>query len=106
MRETVAASAALAMISLFAGAGTGNFSAGLGIAVGFAAGSLNGVLMLELLQHSSPFVMSSVARLALVSAGAILLAFLLGAQPAAVLLGVAAAQVVMVGVAVRRGLRA
>jgi hypothetical protein len=43
--------------------------------------------------------------MALLSALAILIAFALSASPVAVLLGVAAAQVVMVAVAVRQGLR-
>jgi hypothetical protein len=105
MRATVAASVALAAISLFAGLLTGNFGVGAGLGAGFAVGSLNGVFMLRLLENDAPFVMSSVARLAMVSAVAILLAFVLGAAAWAVLLGVAGAQVVMVAAAVRRGLR-
>ena len=106
MRATVAASGALAAASLIAGFVTGNQAVGVGLAAGFLVGSLNGVFMLRLLDNHTPFVMASVARLALVSAVAVLVAFVLGAQAWAVLLGVAGAQVVMVAAAVRRGLRA
>lgn len=106
MRATVAASVALAAVSLIAGLVAGHPPVGTGLAAGFAIGSLNGLFLLGLLARNAPFVISSVARLAIVSAAAILLALVVGAQPWAVLLGVAGAQVVMVAAAVRQGLRA
>ena len=49
--------------------------------------------------------LASLLCLALVSAVAILLAYLVSAEPWAVLLGVGGAQIVMVTMAVRQGLR-
>jgi hypothetical protein len=106
VRETWAAAVALASIAFVAGFVVNQRSIGLGLALGLVVGAGNGELIQRVIDSRSPFVVSSVVRMALVSAVALLAAFLVGASPIAVLLGVAAAQLVMVAVAVRQGLRA
>ncbi len=105
VRDTVFASAALAtMIVLVAGA-AGNLSLGIGLGAGLIIGSFNGRLVAGTLEMGAPFVASSVVRMAAVSAVAILAALLLGIAPWAVLIGVGAAQLIMVAAGVRQGLR-
>ncbi len=105
VRDTVVASAALAtMIVLVAGA-AGNLSLGIGLGAGLIIGSFNGRLVAGTLEMGAPFVASSVVRMAVVSAVAILAALLLGIAPWAVLIGVGAAQLIMVAAGVRQGLR-
>jgi hypothetical protein len=104
VRATWAASVALASMAFLAGFVFYQRSVGLGIALGLVVGAANGELIQRVIDSRAPFVVASVARLTGVSAAAILLAFLVGASPIAVLLGVAAAQLVMVGVAMRHGL--
>ena len=106
VRETVAASALLAAVALGAGLLLGRAPIGVGLAAGLLIGSSNGELVRRVLEHRAPFVMSSVIRMATLSAAAILVASLVGASTIALLLGVAAAQLVMVAAAVRQGLRA
>ena len=106
VRDTVAVSIALASIAFLAGFAVDQRSIGLGLALGLVVGATNGELIQRVLDSRSPFVVSSLLRMASLSAVAILVAFLVGASPAALLLGVGAAQFVMVGAAVRQGLRA
>ena len=106
VRATWAASVALASMAFLAGFVVDQRSIGLGLALGLVVGAANGELIQRLIDSGAPFVVSSVMRMAGVSAVAILVALLIGASPIAVLLGVAAAQFVMVGAAVRQGLRA
>jgi hypothetical protein len=97
---------ALAAIALFAGFLLGRPPEGTGLAAGLLIGSLNGELLRRAVVSHAPFVASSVIRLALISSAAILVAIAVGASTVALLLGVAAAQLVMVTLAVRQGLRA
>jgi hypothetical protein len=106
VRGTVAASAVLAAIALVTGLVFGQAPIGAGLAAGLVIGALNGELIRRAAVHNAPFVVSSVIRLAIISAVGILAAYVLGASTIALLLGVAAAQFVMVGAAVREGLRA
>ena len=105
-RETVVASATLAVVTMLIASVVGHLSLGLGIGAGLVIGSLNGRLVAGTLEIGMPFVASSIVRMAAVSAIAILAALLLGIAIWAVLIGVAAAQVIMVAAGVRQGLRA
>jgi hypothetical protein len=105
LRETVAASAVIAAISVIGFAIGGQMPLGIGLGVGLLIGSLNGHLIAMLLVREAPFVAASVGRMALVSAVAVLAALMLGSTPWSVLIGVAVAQAVMVAAAVRQGLR-
>ena len=106
LKETVAASAAAAVIAILAGAVLGHFSTGAGLAAGLLIGSLNGHALAALMTRGTPFLASTIVRLAAFSAVAIGVAILLHSDAWAVLLGVAAAQGVLVAASIRRGLRA
>jgi hypothetical protein len=105
VRATWIASVALASMAFLAGFVVNQRSIGLGLALGFVVGAANGELIQRVIDSRAPFLVASVVRMAGVSAVAILVALLVGASPVAVLLGVAAAQFVMVAAAVRQGLR-
>lgn len=106
LRDTLAASVVLAGVAIAAGAVAGRFSAGIGLGAGLVVGSINGRLVLSSLEKRLPFVAASLGRMALISVAAIAVAALLGSSPWSVLLGVGAAQAVMVAAAIRQGLRA
>ena len=69
-------------------------------------GSLNGHALAALMSRGTPFVASTIVRLAAISAVAIAVAILLRSDIWAVLLGVGAAQGILVAASIRRGLRA
>ena len=106
LKETVAASAVAAVVAILAGAMLGHLSTGAGVAAGLLIGSLNGHALAALMTRGAPFVASTIVRLAAFSAVAIAVAVLLRSDAWAVLLGVAAAQGVLVAASIRRGLRA
>ncbi len=106
LKETVAASAAAAAVAILAGAALGHLSTGAALAAGLLIGSLNGHALAALMARGTPFVASTIVRLAAFSAVAIVAAILLRSDVWAVLLGVAAAQGMLVTASIRRGLRA
>ncbi len=106
LKETVAASAAAAAVAILAGAALGHLSTGAGLAAGLLIGSLNGHALAALMARGTPFVASTIVRLSAFSAVAIAAAILLRSDVWAVLLGVAAAQAMLVAASIRRGLRA
>jgi hypothetical protein len=106
VRDTVVASAALATIIVLVAGAAGHFLLGLGVGAGLVIGSFNGHLVAGTLGTGAPFVASSLVRMAVVSAIAILAAVLLGTAVWTVLIGVGAAQLIMVAAGVRQGLRA
>jgi hypothetical protein len=106
LRDSTVVSVALAALSVAGGLITAHPVAGFGMGAGLLIGSFNGRLVVATLEHRVPFALASVARLVLLSAIAIGLATLLGPSAWSVLIGVAAAQLVMVGTAIRQGLRA
>lgn len=106
VRATWITCVGFALISLVAGFALNQLSIGLGFALGLVVGAGNGQLLQRVIDTRAPFVIASVVRMIVVSGAAIMMALVVGASPIAVLLGVAAAQFVMVGAAVRQGLRA
>jgi hypothetical protein len=106
LRETVIASAILALVAATVAGFLGQISIGLGLATGLLLGSANGYAINVLLGHEAPFLAASVLRLATLSALGLLLALTLGISAWPVMIGVAGAQLVMVGTGVRQGLRA
>ena len=106
VRATWIASMGFASIAFVAGLVLNQRTMGLGLALGLVVGAANGQLIQRVIDTRAPFVVSSVVRMVVVSGAAIMLALVFGASPIAVLLGVAAAQLVMVAAAVRQGLRA
>ncbi len=106
LKEAVAASAVAAVVAILAGVVLGHLSIGAGFAAGLLIGSLNGHALAALMARETPFFASTIVRLAAFSAVAIAVAILLRSDAWAVLLGVAAAQGVLVAASIRRGLRA
>lgn len=106
LRETVAASAALALIIVLIAGLSGHFSTGVGLGAGLVVGSFNGHLVARTLEGGAPFVGTSLLRMAAISAIAILAAALLGVAAWTVLIGVGAAQFILVAAGIRQGLRA
>jgi hypothetical protein len=106
LRETVAASAAAAAVAILSGAVLGHFSTGAGLAAGLLIGSLNGHALAALMARGAPFLASTMLRLAAFSAVAIAVAIMLRSDAWTVLVGVAAAQGLLVATSIRRGLRA
>jgi len=106
LRETVVASLALAAITAVAAVLLDQSLIGIGIAIGLILGSANGFLIARVYDPQGSFVGSSLARLSIFSALAIGLALLVGSAAWTVLIGIAAAQLVMVAAGIRQGLRA
>jgi hypothetical protein len=106
LRDSVVASVVLAFAAAAVAALFGEPHVGLGLALGLLVGAANGHLIVRLFDRGGSFATTSLARLAVLSAIAIAAALLLGSQAWAVLLGVAAAQLVMVAASLRQGLRA
>ena len=104
-RETVIASAILALVATTIAALLGQMSTGIGLGAGLLLGSANGYAIDVLLGHSAPFLAASMLRLAGFSAVGLLLALALGISAWPVMVGVAGAQLVMAGAGVRRGLQ-
>ncbi len=106
LRETVIASAILALVATTIAGIFGQFSIGVGLGGGLLLGSANGYAIDALLGHATPFLAASALRLATFSALGLLLALVVGISAWPVMIGVAGAQLVMVGAGVRQGLRA
>ncbi len=103
--DALAGSIALGAAVILLATALGHATAGLGMALGLVIGSANGYLIVALLDRSSSFLFASLMRLASLTALAIGAALLLQSSAWTVLLGVGAAQLVMVAAGVRRGLR-
>jgi hypothetical protein len=106
LKVTVTACAVLAALVATGAAITGHASIGMGLAAGLMLGSANGYLIQALLGRGTPFVAGSLLRLAVFSAVAVIAALTLRSVGWTIPLGIGAAQLVMVGVGVRQGLRA
>jgi hypothetical protein len=103
--DTLAGSLALGLLVTSVAAASGHLAAGLGIALGLVIGAANGYLIMALLDRNSSFLIASLMRLASLTALAIGAALVLQSSAWSLLLGVGAAQLVMVAAGVRRGLR-
>ena len=106
LKDTVIASLAAALIAVAAGAALGRIAVGIGLAAGLVVGAFNGHLVAGALDRQIPFVAAAVVRMALLSAIAIGIALIIGAPIWSVLIGVGAAQGVMVAASIRRGVSA
>jgi hypothetical protein len=106
LRMTVAACSVVAAIAAVAGTLTDHMEVGFGLGAGLLLGSLNGYLIQGLLKRRAPFVASSLLRLVSLTAIVLLAAFLLRGNAWTIALGIGVAQLIMVAVSVRQGLRA
>jgi hypothetical protein len=85
----------------------GHLDAGLALAIGIGIGSTNGYLAKHTLGLNMSFWITSLGRLTMLSAAGLAVALLLDPSFAwLVLVGIAAAQMMMAGVALKQGLRA
>jgi hypothetical protein len=106
LRETVIASAVIALVATTIAGLLGQISIGIGIAAGLILGSANAYAIDALLGRGAPFLAGSVLRLATLSTLALLVAMAFGIAAWPVVIGVAGAQLVMVGAGVKQGMRA
>lgn len=105
-RETLITSLALAVAVVVGANLSGQTLLGAGLAVGLVLGSLNGFIIQATLDRGAPILVTSFLRLALFSLLALAAARLLGGSAWPVVMGIGAAQLVMVGIGVRQGRRA
>ena len=106
LKMTVTACAVLAVVIAIGAALFGHLSLGVGIGAGLLLGSLNGYLIQALLGRGTPMVAGSLLRLVKFSAIVVIAALMLGSAAWTLPLGIGLAQLVMVAVGVRQGLRA
>ena len=104
LKVTVVASAAAAAIAVVVAVALGHFATGLGLAAGLLIGAFNAHAVASVLDRNVPFVAGTLIRLVFFSITALLVAMLLRSDAWAVVLGVAAAQLVMAATAARRGI--
>jgi hypothetical protein len=79
---------------------------GAGVAIGLVVGSLNGFIIKAALDRSAPMLITSFLRLSLFTLLGLVAARIVGGSVWPVVAGIAAAQLVMVGIGVRQGRRA
>jgi hypothetical protein len=105
-RETLITSLVLAG-AVFVGADlAGDMLVGAGVAIGLVIGSLNGFIIKAALDRGAPMLITSFLRLSLFTLLGLIAARMLGGSIWPVVAGIAAAQLVMVGIGVRQGRRA
>ncbi len=104
--QTLAASFALALTVLLAATMVGNVSFGAAVSLGLVIGSVNGFSIQLMLDRRMPILVTSFLRLALLSLLALAVARLSGLSVWPMVFGVGLAQLVMVGIGARQGLRA
>ena len=104
-RETLAASAVLAVAAATIFSLAGRADVGVALAAGVVVGSTNVLLIPFLMSQGAPSVAGNAIRLVLLSLVAIFAALALGGAIWPVMMGVALAQAVMVGASVRQGMR-
>jgi hypothetical protein len=105
LRQTTIGCAILAAGVVVAVSLIGHTGQGLGIGIGLVVGSLNGYLIQGLLRRGAPFVAASLLRLVFFSSLVLIAAFALHGDAWTVALGIGLAQLVMVGVGIRGGLK-
>jgi hypothetical protein len=102
LRQAVIANVVLAAAGLVLLAVFGQPRGGLALAAGLALGSLNGPWAARSLGAELGFAMTSLARLAILTAGGVAVGFALGAAVVwLAILGLALAQLVLAGAALR-----
>ena len=107
LRLTAAVCAAAALLAVAAGLATGHWRAGAGVALGLLVGAANGFLARRALGIEAGFGFTAMGRLAILSAIGLGLGLLLGlTYVPLVLLGIAAAQLVLAVVASVTAVRA
>jgi hypothetical protein len=106
LRKTVLGCLVISTATALVGTMVGQMAIGFGLAAGLMLGSLNGYLIQGLLARGTPFVASSLIRILLFSSLVLAAALVLRGIAWTIPLGIGVAQLVMVVVGVRQGLRA
>jgi hypothetical protein len=107
LAKTVSICAAGAVLVLIAFIVLGSWRWGLGGAAGLLLGSVNAILIGRSVDSSMSFLQSSLLRLLLLTVAGVGIGFLLGGEAVIVVMaGIAAAELIMAGVAVREVSRA
>lgn len=104
-KNVVATCVAIAAASAVGGSLTGHAEVGFALSAGLLLGSLNGYLIQGLMRRGAPFAVSGLFRIMLFSSVVLVAAFTLRSAAWALALGIGLAQLVMVAVGVRQGLR-
>lgn len=105
-RETLIACLLLAGIAVVAGEVTNQLLPAVTIAGGLLLGSVNAFVFPAMFERGATGMVAALTRLAMFTSIAVVIAFVMAAPIWAVALGMGAAQMIMVAVGVRRGLRA
>lgn len=105
-RETLIVSLVFAAALVVSADLAGQMLLGVGLGVGVVLGSLNGFIIQASLDRGAPMLVTAFLRLAIFTLLALIVARLLGVSVWPVVIGIGAAQLVMVGVGVRQGWRA
>ena len=104
-RDTLTVSVALASVAFLVGFVVDQRAVGIGLALGLVVGAVNGEIIQRVIDNRSAFLLSSLLRMGGFGAAGIVVGLVIGVSPAWLLMGIASAQFVMVGAAVRQGLR-
>lgn len=105
-QETVVASMILAGAVVLGAGLAGHLLLGAGVGAGIIIGSLNGFMIQAMLDRGAPIAVTSMVRLGLFTILALVAARFVGGSVWPIVIGIAVAQLVMVGVGVRQGRRA
>jgi hypothetical protein len=106
LRRTVVVCAIAAVSAAVIGTVTGHAGQGIGVAAGLMLGSLNGYLLQGLMARGTPFVAASLLRILFFSSVVLIAALMFHNNAWTLALGIGCAQLAMVGVGVRQGIRA
>jgi hypothetical protein len=104
--QTLGVALSLAAAVILVSVLTGHAGVGAALGAGLVLGSVNGFLIQSTLDRRAPILATSFVRLALFTLLALAAARLTGLSVWPLVGGIALAQLVMVGVGVRQGLRA
>jgi hypothetical protein len=105
LRKTVVACLVVSTATAVVGSITNHAAIGFGLAAGLLLGSFNGYLIQGLLTRGTPFFASSLLRIMLFSSVVLVAALTLHSLAWTLALGIGLAQLVMVVVGIRQGLR-
>lgn len=106
LRKTAVTCLVVSIAAAVGGSITGYPTIGFGLAAGLLLGSFNGYLIQGLLSRGTPFFASSLLRIVFFSSVVVVAALLLRGMAWTIALGIGSAQLVMVVVSIRQGLRA
>ncbi len=106
LRRTVVVCVIAAIWAAAIGTVTGHPGQGIGVAAGLMLGSLNGYLLQGLMARGTPFVAASLLRILFFSSIVLIAALIFRSNAWTLALGIGCAQLAMVGVGLRQGIRA